>query len=633
MATIPAPTTDLHREEWEDADFDIPEGQPIHAGGAESDREDDEDWDMEMDLGKTGGEKKGVVAGIAAKFQSLSTRKGPSPMITIRPPIHRDVSTTEEDDDDDEGLSTIKAAASTIKASVFPNSHPDTQTPSIDEDMESAFALPSDLTQLSLAPLGLNHRSSKNSLEWGDQTSSSHSSDTYSSLGIADASPSSASATSASLPDTESDCDEDDSELDGLIFPAVFESGSAGKHLKKMLELKKKVQIQEGGIKVLSPPAEDDFEDGLVIDDEADLSASRLMQKTQQSRPFARSKSAPARPAALARPSSRAKLDRAKSPIFPPQSSARQLQKLQGSSSPSPPPKPSRSQTYREPPPPLPSTSFLSPKPGSLRGQKSHSGLSLKPPTPPSTQRKLTRKASLSSLMETSQSQALGSGLPPTAGSSSNKLARYEIPTAASRAKSHTNSTSRIHGLDSIVPPTRPSTPSSNPVALRLTMPTSMRTKLRPALSAVFPAPSPSSAGGSAARAPSPLPPRAPSRPPSSLSLRSRSRQSLNTPTNVLAPSSAAPKVLRRPKRQRMYGDGTELDAIDDLPTDRDKEGQYRVVPKGYGNRVPGGTYSSKQPGGEKDKGTIRRKDRRDSVSQSDSPGMHFILFCSKYRG
>ncbi|KZP10523.1 hypothetical protein FIBSPDRAFT_899648 [Athelia psychrophila] len=321
MATIPAPTTDLHREEWEDADFDIPEGQTVHEGGGESDKEDDEDWDMEMDMGKAAGAKQGLVASMAAKFHALGSSKGPSPMITIRPPITRDASMEEEDDE--EGLSTIKATASTIKAAVFPKPSMDTQIPSIDEDMESAFALPSDLTQLSLAPLNLNHRSSKNSLEWGDkdQTSSCHSSDTYSSLGIADASPCS-TTTSASLPDTESD--DDDSELDGLIFPDML----SGKHLKKVLELKKKVHITNNGVKVASVPDEDDFEDGLVIDDEADLSASRLMQKAQQPRTFARSKSAPVRAPTLTRPPSRLRLDRAKSPIFPPQSSARQLQKL-----------------------------------------------------------------------------------------------------------------------------------------------------------------------------------------------------------------------------------------------------------------------------------------------------------------
>lgn len=41
-------------------------------------------------------------------------------------------------------------------------------------------------------------------------------------------------------------------------------------------------------------------------------------------------------------------------------------------------------------------------------------------------------------------------------------------------------------------------------------------------------------------------------------------------------------RILKRPKRLRAYGDGTELDGIEDLPTDRDREGKYRVAPKGY---------------------------------------------------
>jgi hypothetical protein len=197
MTTIPAPTTGLNREEWEDADFDIPDGVPLHACDAESDKDEDEDWDMEMDLGTTGGAKaKAVVAGMAARSQSFG--KGPPAMITIRPPLPQ--AYIENEEDDDEGVSTIKVTA-------LPKSLAKSQPSPIDEDMESAFALPSDLTQLSFAPLTLNHRSSKHSLEWGDkdQTSSSQSSDAYSSLGFADASPSYNSATSASLPDTESE--------------------------------------------------------------------------------------------------------------------------------------------------------------------------------------------------------------------------------------------------------------------------------------------------------------------------------------------------------------------------------------------------------------------------------------------
>ncbi|KAG6911531.1 hypothetical protein DXG01_011833 [Tephrocybe rancida] len=581
MATIPAPTLVLPREEWPDADFDLPEGAAIIQ--AQSDRDaDDEDWDMEMNFGPR---QPPSIAGLTPKPDASSQ------LFIIRPPAP--LSDIDDDDDDDEGTSTIKVTALPLSIS-----HKSPQ-PSIDEDFEDAFALPSDLTQLSLAPLSLSHRSSKNSLEWGDkdQTSSSQSSDAYSSLGFADASPSSNSTSSVSLPGTETDEDEDD-ELEGLVLPSsLFESGHSGRQLTKILEMKKKAQVTNTQVKVASPDPEDDFEAGLVFDDDADLSPSRLLVKSQKPlRPFHRSHTVPQQRTSSLRPPSR--LNRAKSPLNPPPSSARQLQKIR--LSPSPPLRgPSRSQTFQAlssaSPAPSPSTSFLSPKPGSLRGQKSYSGL--KPPTPPATMRSLSRKASLSSLIEFSHAQASGSGSPAVAGTSK---ARYEEPTAASRAKSHKYSTSRTQ--DYKVPPTRPSTPSSNPAALRLTMPSQSRLKSRPALSAVFGASATQSTAPPVPRATSPLPPR----PPSTTSLR-------RVPSTS---QPAAPKVLRRPKRQRLFGDGTELDAFEDLPTDRDKEGKFRVQPKGYGNRIPGATFSSKSG----DKGTLKKKSRREGSSGSTEP-------------
>ncbi|KAJ7103656.1 hypothetical protein B0H15DRAFT_898006 [Mycena belliarum] len=549
MTTVPAPSLQQAREEWSDADFDLPDGQAIHAV-TDRDDDDNEDWDVEMDLGKTGA--PGLLAQVASAPPS-------SQMFIIRP---SQTLPEIDDDDDDEGVSTIKVAVFP-KAAAFKNP----QSP-IDEDFEDAFSLPSDLTQLSLAPLTLNHRVSKTSLEWGDkdQTSSSQSSDAYSSLGFADASPSSNSTSSVSLPGTEDEDDDDDDELEGLVIPsAIFESGKGARHLTKLLEMKKKAEVPDNRLRPSRPDPEDDFETGLIIDDDFELSPSRLLtnQQIQSQRIFnIRSNSLPAQHAfSSLRPLSRSKLDRARSPVV------------------------SRPPTRTQPsaPPPAPS-SFLSPKSGNLRGQKSHSGL--KPPTPPSTTRKLTRKASLSSLMETSSNQASGSGS-VSAGTSK---AGYEEPTAASRAKSFKNREFKV-------PPTRPSTPSNNTAALRLTMPTASRSKSRPTLSSVFHGPS--SASGSQSplfRSMSPPPPR----PLSHLSNRHP------TPPVAAPPRPAAPRVLRRPKRQRMFGDGTELDGFDDLPTDRDKESRYRVQPKGYGNRVPGGSYPSKS-----EKGTIRRK-RRD---------------------
>ncbi|KAI8980697.1 hypothetical protein BD414DRAFT_516403 [Trametes punicea] len=609
--TIPAPTIVLPKEEWADTDFDLPDGDPIHASDAESDKEEDEDWDMEMDLGKTGGAKAQLVRqGMAAR--SGSTQPAPQ-MFTIRPPP----SPSPADDEDDEGVSTIKVTALPKLQQAKPPPSP------IDEDFEDGFALPSDLTTLSLRPLSLAHRTSKSSLEWGDkdQTTSSQSSDAYSTLGFADNSPSS-NYTSASLPETETEEDEEEEDiLEGLDVPTgLFESGSGAKKLGKILEMKKQTTFADDRVKVVSPDPEDDFEIGLVIDNETELSPSRLLQNAQSVlRPTAisRSKSAPPRPPLALRPPSRLKNDRAKSPNNPPISSMSQLRRITSPvnrpsppSSSSRPAQPTRSQTYSQVVASPSTMTFLAPKPGSLRVQKSHSGL--KPGSPPQT-RKLGRKASLPSLSESSQSQASGSGA-GSAAAGGFPVARYETPTASSRAKvAHTSSTtSRMHTLDYNVPPTRPSTPSANPAALRLTMPTSSsRMKSRTPISNVFPTPTTTAAPSLPPRSTSPLPP---PRPPSATSVKSikpRHGQSSSLPI------PSVPKVLKKPKRQRTYGDGTELDGIEDLPTDREKETKYRVQPKGYGNRVPGASYpkpSSSEPSAS---GTVRRKAKTRDFSGS----------------
>ena len=613
MSPIPAPTLILPREEWPDADFDLPDGVPIHAP---SEKDEDEDWDIDMDLGHTGGARANAVVAELVVRSEISHSPHP---ITIRPPLQQPDS-NDDDGDDDEGVSTIKAAAfPTLMRSKSAKPAVD----SIDEDFEDAFALPTDMTQLSLVPLSLNHRSSKNSLEWGDKdnSSSSQSSDAYSTLGFAETSSSTnSSSSSVSLPDTETE--EEDDELEGLVLPsALFESGHSGRQLKKILEMKKKAQHTNKSVKVSNIDPEDDFEMGLVINDDVDLSPSRLMFNAQHQtqRHFNRSNSMPTQRPSTLRPPSRPQLERSKSPANPPISSAKQLQKLRLSPSPPllPPPRSQNFQallsTFQTPTPSPSSNNLLSPKPGSLRGQKSHSGL--KPPTPPASTRNLTRKASLSGI-------GLSQGM--CSGSDQIKSARYEEPTAASRAKSLKSSTSRIHDIK--IPPTRPSTPSSNPVALRLTMPTQSRPKSRPALSQIF-------GGTSASGKESPPAPHAtspPTRPPSGLSLRaSVPPRSLSH----LSPPPVVPKLLRRPKRQRTFGDGTELDGIEDLPTDREKEVRYRIRPKGFGNRIPGATYPpnvgdkmttiDKPP----DKGTMRKKGKREGFIPNGT--FNFYTVCT----
>ncbi|KAG6878632.1 hypothetical protein C0993_001155 [Termitomyces sp. T159_Od127] len=573
MATVPAPTLVVPSEEWPDADFDLPDGAIIHPHKDT----DEEDWDIELNISPP-----------RSRPLKPSATPNSSQLFTIRPPPSlSDI----DDDDDDEGASTIKATALPLSAPLKP------LQPFIDEDFEDAFALPSDLTQLSLAPLSLSHRSSKNSLEWGDkdQTSSSQSSDAYSSLGFAAASPSSESISSVSLPASSETDQEEQDELEGLVLPSsLFETGHSARQLTKILDMKKKSQVTNTRLQVAATESEDDFETGLVFDDDADLNPKRLFLRSQvPHRPFQRSHTVPQQRSSVLRPPSR--LNRAKSPLNPPPSSARQFQKIR--LSPSPPlPGQSRSQAFQAlssaTATPSLSASFLSPKPGSLRGQKSYSGL--KPPTPPASMRGLTRKASLS-LIESSHTHASGSGSTAAAGTSK---ARYEEPTIASRAKSHKYSTSRAQ--DFKVPPTRPSTPSSNPAALRLTMPSQSRLKARPSLSGVF--------GAITTQGTSPAP-----RPTSPLSSHSPStiipsRRDSHTSQPV------APKLLRRPKRQRQFGDGTELDTFEDLPTDRDKEVKFRVQPKRDANRIPGATYPSQSSG---EKGNVKKKNQREDMSGS----------------
>lgn len=599
MNRIPAPPI---TEEWPDADFDLPDDGPLHALDPESDKDDLEDWDIEMDLGETGGARIRTGPSPVA----LSERSFPLPQfITIRPPLQ-----TTDEEDEEEGVSTIKI--DTLRPKVDPTPAAPT---AIDEDFESAFALPSDLTKLSLRPL--SHQSSKNSLEWGDKdqtSSSSQSSDTYSTLGFDHGF---TSSTSTSLPETETEDDDDDGDLEGLVIPsALFESGNGGKQLAKILEMKKKAPVAEASPKVSTPDPEDDMEIGLVIDDDADFSPSRLLQNTQrpsskrQPVSVGRTNSIGSRPPTV-KPTTKPRTERTKSPIAPPPSSSRQLQKIRLSPSPPPRAQPTRALSYQAllSAPTTSSSSVLTAKSGSLRGQKSHSGL--KPASPPSSHKRLTRKASLSSLMELGHSHVSGteanpSFVPPPLPSA--QFGRYDAPTASSRAKSHTSSTSRIRALDYNVPPTRPTTPSSNPVALRLTMPTSSsRLKARAPISAVFP---PSSSATPRATSPT-LP-----RPPSSLSLHSRPGTSSSTA------STSAPKVLKKPKRQKLYGDGTELDTFDDLPTDRDKESRYHVQPKGHGRSM-----SRTQGVESKDSGTgkaaLRKKSTR-SLSTSGS-GKFFL--------
>ncbi|KIY70963.1 hypothetical protein CYLTODRAFT_451207 [Cylindrobasidium torrendii FP15055 ss-10] len=543
------------QEEWTDADFDLPESLALPTPSVRDD-EEEEDWDMDMDLGPTGGAKA-----FASSASSMVSSSEPGLHI-IRPRSSTSISSMDEDEDE-EGLSTIKVTLRPRPAAT------PTQEP-IEEDFEDGLALPSELTQLSLAPLTLSHRASKMSFDWEDKdtTSSSQSSDAYSSLGFADASPSSNSSNSVLGPDTE---DEFEDDLDGLVIPSsVFDAGFGKNQLARVLAQRKAAADADA---ITSPKrvADDDFEMDLIIDDDDALSPTQLKKRMQvqpvrQLRRVASRSTSSVVPPRLPsmRPPSRVKSERAASPnVPPPQSSARQLQKLR--ISPTPPVRPPSASSFQAfPSPSSASSGFLSPKPGSLRSQKSHMGL--QPRSDSGGSRKLSRKASESSLPLVSPASSTSSGGP--------SRPRHEQPTAASLAKSKASSTRLSAEYQALS--VRPTTPTS-------TMP--KYNKIRPSLSSVFSAPKTSTAPFP--RTSSPLPP-PPPRPPSGLSKMSKPVPPTHSPPPV-------PDMLRRPKKARTYGDGTELDMFDDLPTDQVTEKRFRVEPKGYGNRVPGGTYGTKE--------------------------------------
>lgn len=379
MVAIPAPSHD--REEWNDADFDLPEDAVISPPS--NNDSDGEDWDVEMDFGKTGGARAMTISQGTRGLGSSPLSKGRSGMVTIRPTLGvMSESTSPEDGDDDEGISTIKISA-LPSTSTMPKSNEDAGEG--DDDLEADFAIPSDLTQLSLVPRELHHRGSKASLEWGDRdhtSSSTTSSDAYSTLGFNP----SCSSTSASQPASEDECnDDDDNDLDGLVIPSgLFETDQGRKHLVTILDLKKKTPKIDERSTVASPNAEDDFEIGLVINGDDDLSPSKFAQTQETKRggpSSARSNSMPARTSTL-RPPSRLKGDRPRTPVGQSGVSSRTATRISSS----PPLRPStsrRANTFQALPtqPIQAPSSFVAPKQTVIRGQKSHGVLKAHSPT------------------------------------------------------------------------------------------------------------------------------------------------------------------------------------------------------------------------------------------------------------
>jgi hypothetical protein len=642
---------------------------------------EDEDWDAEFEDGPP---KSSVsmssAGGSIARFAGKITRLG-----SVEPEVERPVEDWSDDGDlelpepertnltlaraplpqsdtselEDTGdVSTIKVAKLNFPsvAALSKSALGSKSTTAEDDDFEADFALPMDMANLSLkiltpqtSSLSLRHKSSTGVTDanapWGEMTtSSSQYSDTSSVMSMypPDASP---SITSTSQPGTETDPsdadfgvyeEDEDEAFDGLVLP----EGLSGRHLAKHLETKKKVVPAEiaaahatkGSITSQShrqPNEGEDFESGLLIGDDEDLSISRLRRRRDPD--SYRSKSVPvARPASILRPSSRLRTEsvlevlasasnppsitRSRSPnstsshrsltrkgsrsslVSPTFSSLRPSSLRSSSSSHA-----SASTINLLTIPGSPSApSSISPRTAPLKHQKSVGRLQLSPgPTAEFGGQRLPRKASLSSLASASAAISSSSGTPSTSSTISARSSGFNAPTAASKARHKSDREAEAEKKRSYaVPPTRPTTPSTNPIALRLTMPTSSsRQKIRPSITNVFPSPAnPTSAQSFSDRGTSPLPHNPRRTPTSPHRVRTRSGNSTGaTPSSSISSiASAAPsvKVLRKPKRAKTFGDGTELDAFDDLPEDREKERMYRVQPVGRGG-VPRGEKGS----------------------------------------
>lgn len=704
--------------------------------------EDEEDWDIEMDLGKTGGAKiipsppanassaswhstMGAVTAASGFTGTITRLGGPKsdieeswdefdlgfisseetpkagePGSILVPHTKVAPNLVDWDDEEEEAIATIKASPGQYLRLKPTSSTPPKKPASVaeEEDFEEDFALPDDLSHLSLRPL--KHRSSKANLMdgWGDHTSSSTAySSEASSFGLGPTeSPSSSNSPSAFAgPETD---DDSESVLDGLVLPeGLFDADKDNPTLHKRIEERKRLAASEVPLVASSPQEdEEDFESGLVIDDDVDFNLSKVKQHRaslsggRSTRTALSMLSTPppvSTPPATGRPPSRTQslvgspeqprtpLARPKSPLgrswssvvrestsrpsspsgfrSPTSASTREMRTSFHS--------PTRPAGLSSPPPSSfnPTGHISAAREALMRQTSSNSKLSSSTGSSGNIalmdlkRRAIVRKSSLSSI-ETSTTNTgssvrmtpsrLASGMdinplasPPPARSplSPSGVAapvptgRFSTPTTG-RANSLQNppthpsvfalssSLSRVQQSPNLVPPTPPGTPSSNPIALRLTMSTSSsRAKPRPSLTSVFPSAtisrptsfaavlksppgsvrglkSPLSAPATGGNTPPPssLPSPPPRRPTPAIS-----RSSTLTSVAASIPHPPQAKLLKRPKRLRAYGDGTELDAIEDLPTDRDKEGRFRVVPKGYSS---GGKIVRKNSGAEK---------------------------------
>lgn len=496
------------------------------------------------------------------------------------------------DDDDDRGQDTLKAGdtikgllpppknrnVATIKPSSIDSSLSKASAPARAEDddleLESAFSIPLTLSHLSLAsgsspsssPQDRDQRSRPRASQsscstWESPATSGHGQSFGLSSGRSGQSETSATSFSAGLT-TELELDDvkilgaqpeeddmDDDMEDGLVLPtpSFFSSGRVNE-LNSLLDRKRKQAT------VPSPQPvrhqEESFEDGLVFSGRSDLTQNRLI-KSRKARTLplpAGSGSTHARRSAAA--SGRATTGRGRDRELErkrERDREREREREQGwnrPKSPGPnsllglrsqsatnPPMPSPSQAYRRPESPvIGGSSRLNPSNttqvdhshsyGSLRSRGVYNG---PPPTP-------SNASATGSMRLRHQKSHQRLTHPPQSPTLARKQSLASLQDAMSRPAPVAQQETDLHGsirqksnLGLMLPPAAPT-----PQTSRLTMPTaSSLAKTRPSVGGVFP--------------------------------RSEARP-------VVA------RVMNAPKRARAYGDGTELEGIEDLCVDRERE-------------------------------------------------------------
>lgn len=503
---------------------------------------------------------------------------------------------------DDEDQATLKAGA-TIKALLPPPRTRKYEPATLEDGLEADFALPLNLTNLTLAkqPASRYRRtgprdsiaSAVNSESWGSPSTSVSgkkygwgSEDSPSGKRFSET-----SATSISDGLAENNAKEKD-ELyaeenleDGLEFEPTFFAASRAKELNSILDRKRRPEYAPAPSprRDTQRTAGDSFEDGLILDDPVvELSRHRLrVQKRARDRhPPTLHKGQPQKNVVKERGKAWEKQREQgwgrNTPVPPPHGSIRERTQsgiggfgglgllglalrshsvstvVRDSSRPSGVGVSGREKEAMRSrsghlldiaPPPIPMSSTPSqpptPSASRLRHQKSHFHLAV-----PSRSPSLTRKQSLASLQDAMAQRQIESGsgigsqfeqlgLPP--GSSSN----HSSIGAKDRDRYH-NSPSR------------------------LTMPTSSsRAKVRPPVSSIFPkADLTTSTTFTATSTQNPFPPH------STMSMGSR----LTPASNFATSSSPAYAMMMKmnSSRRKLYGDGTELDGIDDLRIDED---------------------------------------------------------------